>query len=146
MSQIVTVTGVIMWRSKWDCGVWQPERCRMAEEWGGKKKKKWNDLWAGSIILSSVILPGLSSLFSLFTSPGFIIHPSSLCLPLCLQCVCCLTNLINCVWPTAQILVETHSLVSIHSSPIISPVSHCKTGTSNQITEKSNDQNFRKYL
>lgn len=69
MSQIVIVTDVIMWRSKWVSGIWQPESSRMAEQWevlsGGKKKKKLNDLWAGSIILSSVIPLGPASLFRL---------------------------------------------------------------------------------
>lgn len=92
MSQIVTLTDVIMWRSKWDSGIWQAESSRMAEQWelpsAGKKKKKWNDLWAGSIILSFVIPPGPASLFPLSTSLYFFlccfyyppIHPSRLCL------------------------------------------------------------------
>lgn len=84
MSQIVTVTDVIMWRSKWDSGIWQPESSRMAEEWemlsGGKKKKKLNDLWAGSIIPSSVIPLGPDFLSIFFFSPGFIVHPFCLCL------------------------------------------------------------------
>lgn len=149
MSQIVTVTDVIMWRSKWDSGVWQQAgRGVRSAVRKGRKRRKWfmSSQYYSFLSRSSGFHLSLSSFFTSF-SPGFIIlSVSSSTSPRCLLCACCLTNLINCVWLTAQILVETHSPVCIHSSSIISssPISHYKTGMSNQITEKSNDQYYRK--
>lgn len=146
MSQIVTVTDVIMWRSKWDSGIWRPESSRMAEEWGvssgGKRKRRWNDLRADGIILSSVapLAPAL------FFSTGFIIHPSALQLhvfvfcPPRLWCVRCLTNLINCVWPTAQIFVENTLWWVFIAVPLYHPAATTKQECRNEITEKSNGQ------
>ena len=98
MSQIVTLTDVIMWRSKWDFGIWQSESIGIAEEWevssGGKKRKKWKDLWEGSVIPSSVFLwvlpPSFLSPLFLYLSLSWFYFPTLFFLSrLPAPCLCC---------------------------------------------------------
>lgn len=57
-----------------------------------------------------------------------------------LWCVRCLTNLINCVWPTAQIFVENTLRRVFIAVPLYHPVATTKQECRNEITEKSNGQ------